>query len=75
MLVFTAGIGEHNDLLRARICERLGWLGVQIDAQANARHAATISAAGSRVTVGVEQTNEEWVAAQQTLELLAAQVA
>ncbi|OJU88605.1 MAG: acetate kinase [Burkholderiales bacterium 66-5] len=72
MLVFTAGIGEHNDLLRARICERLGWLGVQIDAQANARHAATISASGSRVTVGVEKTNEEWVAAQQALELLAA---
>ncbi len=75
MLVFTAGIGEHNDLLRARICERLGWLGVQIDAQANARHAVTISAAGSRVSVGVEKTNEEWVAAQQTLELLAAQTA
>lgn len=64
LLVFTAGIGEHNAVLRQRICTALQWLGVQLDAQANAAHAPLISAAGSTVTVGVEPTNEEWVAAR-----------
>ena len=70
LLVFTAGIGEHNDVVRARVCQQLGWLGVQLDAEANARHAAVISGADSRVRVGVEQTNEEWVAASQAARLL-----
>ena len=54
----------------ARVCQQLGWLGVQLDAEANARHAAVISGADSRVRVGVEQTNEEWVAASQAARLL-----
>jgi len=70
LLVFTAGIGEHNDVVRARVCQQLGWLGVQLDAEANARHAAVISGADSRVRVAVEQTNEEWVAASQAARLL-----
>ena len=72
MLVFTAGIGEHHDVLRARICEQLGWLGVTLDDDANARHAPTISSPASRVLVGVEKTNEEWMAASQAAALLAA---
>ncbi len=70
MLVFTAGIGEHNDTLRARVCEGLAFLGVAMDATANARHAPCISSAASRVCVAVEPTNEEWIAAWHAARLL-----
>lgn len=73
MLVFTAGIGEHSEEIRARVCADLAWLGLELDARANAAHAPVISAAGSRVLVGVEPTNEEWVAARDTLCILGAQ--
>lgn len=60
-LVFTAGIGERESALRANVCAKLGWLGVKLDAEANARHASVISAADSAVTVRVEPTDEEAV--------------
>lgn len=63
MLVFTAGIGEHSVVLRQRICERLDWLGVRLDPEANARHARTLSSADSAIRVAMEPTNEEWIAA------------
>ena len=63
LLVFTAGIGEHNAVIRERVCQGLAYLGVALDADANARHAPQISSASSRVTVAVEPTNEEWIAA------------
>lgn len=63
LLVFTAGIGEHSAELRRRVVEALGWLGLVLDDAANAAHAPVISAAGSRVLIGVEPTNEEWIAA------------
>lgn len=71
LLVFTAGVGEHSAMVRERICRDLGFLGVALDAAANAAHAPVISAAGSGVCVGVEPTNEEWVAARDTVALLA----
>ncbi|MFN3734495.1 acetate/propionate family kinase [Comamonas testosteroni] len=71
MLVFTAGIGEHSEEIRARVCAALAWLGLGLDGQANAAHAPVISSADSRVLVGVEPTNEEWVAARDTERLLA----
>ncbi|KQW37627.1 acetate/propionate family kinase [Rhizobacter sp. Root404] len=71
LLVFTAGIGEHNAQMRARICAELGFLDVRLDAAANAAHASTISRAGDRVTVAVEPTNEEWIAARHALALVA----
>ncbi|MDR6990312.1 acetate/propionate family kinase [Luteimonas sp. 3794] len=71
LLVFTAGIGEHIAEIRARVCAGLGFLGVALDADANASDAAVISAPASPVVVGVEPTNEEWIAARQTLALLA----
>ncbi len=37
-LVFTAGIGEHSAEIRRRICEASAWLGVTLDADANAAH-------------------------------------
>ena len=70
LLVFTAGVGEHNPLIRERICAGLGFLGVRLDADANAADAPVISAAGSGVTVGVEPTNEEWIAARDARALL-----
>jgi len=71
MLVFTAGIGENNAELRRRVCVQLGWLGLNLDQDANASHAAVISTSASRVLVGVEPTNEEWIAASQATRLLA----
>ncbi|MEF8689673.1 UNVERIFIED_CONTAM: acetate/propionate family kinase [Comamonas sp. A-3] len=71
MLVFTAGIGEHSEEIRARVCAGLAWLGLGLDDQANAAHAPVISSADSRVLVGVEPTNEEWVAARDTVRILA----
>ncbi len=70
MLVFTAGIGEHNVELRRRICAELAWLGVRLDDDANAAQASSLSAPGSTVQVAMEPTNEEWVAARHALGLL-----
>ena len=70
MLVFTAGVGEHSAFVRERVCRALGFLGVRLDHAANAVNAAVISEAGSAVLVGVEPTNEEWVAAMHARALL-----
>ncbi|HDR8859724.1 TPA: acetate/propionate family kinase [Burkholderia territorii] len=70
MLVFTAGIGEHSAQLRERICSSLGWLGIALDARANAEHAHVVSCASSAVTVVVEPTNEAWVAARAAVRVL-----
>ena len=72
MLVFTAGIGEHNAAIRERVCAGLAWLGVAVDAQANAQDTNLISSATSRIPVAVERTNEEWVAAWHATRLLGA---
>ncbi|WP_317932389.1 acetate/propionate family kinase [Halioxenophilus sp. WMMB6] len=70
-IVFTGGIGEHSSATRAMICERLGWLGVQLDELANQRHATRIDAgANSAVGVYVIPTNEELMIAQQTADAL-----
>jgi acetate kinase len=68
-LVFTAGIGENSAAIRARISERLGWLGVSLDSAANARHALLISRPGT-TPVYVVPTDEEMMIAQHTLSLL-----
>src|SRR4030095_7879770 len=67
MLAFTAGVGEHSAVLRARICSALAWLGIDIDEAANLAHAPVISDESSRVRVVVEPTNEEWIAARHAL--------
>lgn len=67
LLVFTAGVGEHQAEVRRRVCADLGWLGITLDDAANAADADVISAPGSRVVVGVEPTNEEWVMARQVV--------
>lgn len=58
-LVFTAGIGEHSAEVRARVLDRLGWLGFALDPEANRRNAAKITAAGSRLPAYVIPTDEE----------------
>lgn len=70
LLVFTAGIGEHNTEIRRRICAELAWLGVRLDEPANIASQPIISTPNSRVTVAVEPTNEEWIAARHAAALL-----
>jgi len=68
--VFTGGIGEHGGPVRAMIGARLGWLGAEIDAQANAAGAGTISTARGRLRVQVLATDEEGIIARHTARLL-----
>lgn len=70
-LVFTGGIGEHSDVIRARACEGQDWLGIELDRSANAQHKTVISTALSRTHVMVIPTNEELVIARATAKLLA----
>jgi acetate kinase len=71
--VFTAGIGENSPTMRARIAERLAWLGIGLDATANNAGSTLISKKDSRVPVYVIPTNEELMIARHTLELLSTQ--
>src|SRR6185295_5221832 len=58
-LVFTGGIGENSVEMRARICERASWLGLELDPAANQAAAVRISRGQSRVGVWVIPTDEE----------------
>jgi acetate kinase len=69
-LVFSAGIGERSASIRARICEGLGFLGIELNNGRNAEHAAVISAEASRVTVRVIPTNEELMIARSVSRVL-----
>jgi acetate kinase len=68
--VFTAGVGENAAPIRARIAERLAWLGAELDPAANAAGALRISAPASRVALLVVPTDEELMIARHTLALL-----
>jgi acetate kinase len=70
--VFTAGIGENSASVRARVVERLAWLGAKLDPAANARHDLRISAPDSRIPVLVVPTDEELMVARHTLAVVAA---
>ena len=69
-LVFSAGIGERSAPIRARICEGLEFLGIDLHEARNQAHAAVISTDDSRVTVRVIRTDEELVIAQSVLRVL-----
>lgn len=71
-LAFTGGIGEHAKEIRSAIGERLGWLGVRIDAAANDEARERIHAANSAVDVFVIPTNEELTIARHCLATLRA---
>jgi acetate kinase len=70
-LVFSAGIGEHSPVVRARICEGLEFLGITIDDRRNETNDAVISTEGGRVIVRVIHTDEEREMAQSLLSVLA----
>ena len=73
VLVFSGGIGEHDSVLRAQVCERLAWLGVAVDPLLNQRatgdEVLAIHGPGSRVQVWVIPTDEGIVAAQEAARL------
>jgi acetate kinase len=69
-LVFTAGIGEHSPVIRARICEGLKFLGVTLDETRNEAGEAVISTHGSQATIRVMHTDEETEIARSVRELL-----
>lgn len=71
-LVFTGGIGEHQYETRARIVQRLGWLGTTIDENSNREHTWCISTPASRLRVFVVPTDEENEMVQQVLPLMEA---
>jgi acetate kinase len=63
-LVFAGGIGENAPLVRARVCEGLSFLGIELDESRNAQTASVISKDASRVTVRVIRTDEELMIAR-----------
>jgi acetate kinase len=73
-LVFTAGIGEHSARVRADVCSRLGFLGVELDAEKNlsARADTIISRVGTSPSVAVIHAREDIVAARAAREVLGA---
>jgi acetate kinase len=69
-LIFTGGIGEHAAAVREKICLQLGWMGLTLDVEANAKDALRISTANSQVAACVIPTNEEWMIARHVAELV-----
>jgi acetate kinase len=69
-LVFTGGIGEHAAPIREQVCRASAWLGIDFDVAANAQNATRIATPASRVAVLVLPTNEEWMIARHTAELI-----
>lgn len=71
-LIFTAGIGENAPIIRQKVCERLAYLGIELDSAANNTRPApqAITTAQSKVKVLVIPANEELMIAEETFELL-----
>ncbi len=69
-LVFAGGIGENAAVVRTRICDGLGFLGVELEEKRNAANEGVISLDGSRVSVRVIRTDEEWMIAKTVCLLL-----
>jgi len=71
-IAFTAGIGENVCLVREKVCEYLGYLGITLDKEANAKRGEEIqiSTADSKVKVYVVPTNEELAIARETVALV-----
>jgi acetate kinase len=69
-LVFSGGIGENVPVVRARICDRLGFLGIQLEEKQNVANAGVISSDDSRVTVRIIRTDEEVMIAKTVCRVL-----
>ena len=68
--VFAGGIGENAPVIRARICDGLGFLGIELEEKRNLANAAVISTEAGRVTVRVMHTDEEWMIAKTVCRVL-----
>ena len=71
-IVFTGGVGENGGEVRKLICERLAFMGIELDEEANKLRGQTVelSKPGSKVRVFVIPTNEELVIAQDVKKLI-----
>jgi acetate kinase len=69
-LVFAGGIGENAPVVRARICDGLGFLGIELEGKRNAASAGVISTDAGRITVRVIHTDEEWMIAKTVCDVL-----
>jgi len=69
-LVFAGGIGENVPLVRQRICDGLGFLGIELNQQRNAQHASLISSDAGQVKVRVIRTDEELMIAKSVVRVL-----
>jgi acetate kinase len=69
-LVFAGGIGENSPVVRARICEGLEFLGVDVDEKRNAAAQGIISKTNGQVTVRVIRTDEERMIAETVRDVL-----
>jgi acetate kinase len=74
-LVFAGGIGENAPLVRARICDGLGFLGIELEEKRNAANESAISPSTGRVAVRVIRTDEELMIARSVLRSCAATIA
>ena len=70
--VFTAGVGENAAPVRAKVAQRLAWIGLELDAEANANNGPLLSTATSRIACYVVPTDEELMIARHTLAVLRA---
>jgi acetate kinase len=69
-LVFAGGIGENAPVVRSRICDGLGFLGIDLDEKRNTSNEEVISKGSSRVAVRVIRTDEERVIAEAVVRVL-----
>jgi len=69
-LVFAGGIGENAATVRTRICDGLGFLGIDLDQERNAKHEPWISSGTGRVKVRVIRTDEELMIAKSVMQVL-----
>ena len=70
VLVFTAGIGEHAPEIRHRVCEKAGWLGLEIDEAANAAGGPRITKGDSKTSAWMIPTDEDLMIARHTWRLV-----
>ena len=69
-LIFAGGIGENSPIVRARICDGLGCLGIELDGRRNTKNAPIISKNARRVEVRVIRTDEELMIARSVTRVL-----
>ena len=69
-LVFTGGIGENAPRVRGRICDKRGFLGIELNEERNTENASLISTDGGRVAVRAIHTDEELMIATSVIRVL-----